>query len=476
MPSARSSYANRRSRGEMNSSRGISDITRSTRSSVTPCGASCSATIFCAGVFTEDPLCPESTIRVGSLASAVPHCAPQKWRRPVRQRSRLVRRTGPAHARVEFAHPSEQEFARFLDYYRIRWVYEPMSFPIGWEGTRVSEMFTPDFYLPEHDLYIELTTMKQSLVTPKNRKVRLLRELYPDLNGRLLYRKDYQPLLAKAGYGAVEVQSLRKQDIGAILISPVELETRVKALGRKISRDYRGQSLVIVGVLKGVTFFLADLARQIKVPFVLDYLDLRRYAGAQPHDRVRVARDIDYPIAGRHVLLVEDIINTGLTLAYVFSELRARLQGALPNPSVNLHASLERLRTAGGSDPGERRPWRAARRAALISARQGKSAGGRLQRLLAWMAGQDFSLLVKSGLLSQVEQIVVDGHRALYEAKGLEWAPPMAYHWLRYEDPDPVARLAEGVQKLRRRGVEFGAGAVDKACAKAVRKGFLNSD
>src|ERR1700694_3549428 len=203
-----------------------------------------------------------------SLASPAQPSVPQQWRRPVRQRSRLVRRTGPAHSRVEFAHPSEQEFARFLDYYRIRWVYEPMSFPIGWEESRVSEMFTPDFYLPEHDLYIELTTMKQSLVTPKNRKVRLLRELYPELNVRLLYRRDYQQLLAKAGYGALEVQNLRKQDIGAILISPVELETRVKALARKISRDYRGQSLVIVGVLKGVTFFLADLARGIKGSFV----------------------------------------------------------------------------------------------------------------------------------------------------------------------------------------------------------------
>src|SRR5258708_20334353 len=110
--------------------------------------------------------------------------------------------------------------------------------------------------------------MKQSLATPKHRTVRLLRELYPGLNVRLLYRKDYQQLLAKAGYGAVEVQNLRKQDIGAILISPVELETRVKALGRKISRDYRGQSLVIVGVLKGVTFFLADPARPIKLPFL----------------------------------------------------------------------------------------------------------------------------------------------------------------------------------------------------------------
>ena len=105
--------------------------------------------------------------------------------------------------RVGFVHPSEQEFARFLDYYRIRWVYEPASFPIGWEDGRVSEMFTPDFYLPEYDMYVELTTMKQSLVTPKNRKVRLLREFYPEINIRLLYQKDYQQLLVQAGYGVL---------------------------------------------------------------------------------------------------------------------------------------------------------------------------------------------------------------------------------------------------------------------------------
>jgi hypoxanthine phosphoribosyltransferase len=225
---------------------------------------------------------------------------------------------------VQFAHRSEHEFARFLDYYRIRWIYEPVSFPIAWEGERVSEMFTPDFYLPEHDLYLELTTMKQSLVTPKNRKLRLLRELYPDVNVRLLYRKDYHQLLAKAGYGALEVQHLRKEDIGEILISPVELETRVRALARKISRDYRGRSVVLVGVLKGITFFYADLARQIKVPFVIDYMDLKRFAGALPRERVTVARDIDYPIEGHHVLLVEDIVNTGLTLDYLLSGLRER--------------------------------------------------------------------------------------------------------------------------------------------------------
>ncbi len=270
------------------------------------------------------------------MASA-PAPVPEKWRRPVRQRSRLIRRSGPAHSRVNFAHPSEQEFARFLDYYRIRWVYEPVSFPVAWEGERVAEMFTPDFYLPEHDLYIELTTMKQSLVTPKNRKLRRLRELYPDVNVRLLYRKDYHQLLAQAGYGVLEAQHLRKEDIGQILISPVELETRVRALANRISRDHRGHSLVVVGVLKGVTFFLADMARQIKVPFVLDYLDLKRYAGAAPRDRVHIARDIDYPIEGRHVLLVEDIVNTGLTLDYVLSELRER------NPaSIDIVTLLDR--------------------------------------------------------------------------------------------------------------------------------------
>jgi hypoxanthine phosphoribosyltransferase len=265
------------------------------------------------------------------LASSVvaPNSIPQKWRRPIRQRSRLVRRTGPAHSRVAFAHPSEQEFARFLDYYRIRWQYEPVSFPIAWEAGAVAEMFTPDFYLPEHDLYIELTTMKQSLVTPKNRKLRMVRELYPDLNVRLLYRRDYQQLLAKAGYGALEVQHLRKEDVGQILISPVELETRIRALGRKISRDYRGQSLVLVGVLKGITFFLADLARQIKVPFVIDYLDLQRFGGPQPARKVGIARDVDYPLEGRHVLLVEDIVNTGFTLDYELSELGRRNPASL---------------------------------------------------------------------------------------------------------------------------------------------------
>jgi hypothetical protein len=90
------------------------------------------------------------------------------------------------------------------------------------------------------------------------------------------------------------------------------------------------------------------------------------------------------------------------------------------------------------------------------------------------MATQDFRLLVEGGLLAQVEQIVVDGHRSLHESKRLAWSPPLAYRWLRYEDPMPVERLLDGVKRLRRRGVEFDAGPVEKACVEAEKKGFLN--
>jgi cytidylate kinase len=99
-----------------------------------------------------------------------------------------------------FAHPSEQIFANLLDFYRIAWEYEPRSFPVQWDaGGRVSESFSPDFYLPEFDLYVELTTMKQSLVTRKNRKIRLLRELYPHLNIQVFYQKDFENLIFKYG-------------------------------------------------------------------------------------------------------------------------------------------------------------------------------------------------------------------------------------------------------------------------------------
>jgi hypothetical protein len=101
---------------------------------------------------------------------------------------------------VRFAHASEAELARILDYYGVRWEYEPRTFPILWnlEG-KVVESFSPDFYLPEADVYVELTTLKQSLVRRKNRKLRRLRELYPDVRVKLFYGKDFRALMLKYG-------------------------------------------------------------------------------------------------------------------------------------------------------------------------------------------------------------------------------------------------------------------------------------
>jgi hypothetical protein len=102
--------------------------------------------------------------------------------------------------RPSFAHASEAELARILDFYEVRWSYEPDTFPIGWnlEGD-VVESFAPDFYLPDLDLYIELTTLKQKLVRKKNRKLRRLRELYPDVRIKLFYARDFRMLMLKFG-------------------------------------------------------------------------------------------------------------------------------------------------------------------------------------------------------------------------------------------------------------------------------------
>jgi len=101
---------------------------------------------------------------------------------------------------VSFAHTSEGQFARLLDFYDIRWEYEPREFAVEWDETGDPiKSFRPDFYLPDEDQYIEITTMNQKLVTKKNRKVRRLRELYPDVRCKVFYQRDYLHLLVKYG-------------------------------------------------------------------------------------------------------------------------------------------------------------------------------------------------------------------------------------------------------------------------------------
>jgi hypoxanthine phosphoribosyltransferase len=101
---------------------------------------------------------------------------------------------------IQFVHPAERTFARILDYYGLQWEYEPRTFPLEWnpDGS-VSEAFTPDFYLPEQDLYIELTTLRPKLSTIKNRKLRRMNELYPEIQIKLLKRRELHQLMIKFG-------------------------------------------------------------------------------------------------------------------------------------------------------------------------------------------------------------------------------------------------------------------------------------
>ena len=109
------------------------------------------------------------------------------------------------HQAVRFAHNAEEQLAKLLDFYGVAWEYEPRTFELdhGADG-QVTRAFTPDFYLPAHDLYIEVTTLRQGLVTKKNGKVRRLQELHPEVNIKVLYQRDYLGLVHKYGLEAPE--------------------------------------------------------------------------------------------------------------------------------------------------------------------------------------------------------------------------------------------------------------------------------
>ena len=131
------------------------------------------------------------------------------------------------HEEVSFAHNSEKQFAKLLDFYEIEWVYEPTTFDIEWDSQgQPAQRFSPDFYLPGFDLYIEITTLNQKLVTKKNRKARRLMELYPDVRCKVLYQRDYLNLLVKYGLEEPSQKSLlhgsapaSEQTLGEMLAS-----------------------------------------------------------------------------------------------------------------------------------------------------------------------------------------------------------------------------------------------------------------
>jgi hypoxanthine phosphoribosyltransferase len=144
---------------------------------------------------------------------------------------RLPHESSLPHESIVFAHNSERQFAKLLDFYGIEWQYEPHTFVLDRDPRgNPLEAFSPDFFLPAYDLHIEITTLKQKLVTKKNRKVRKLTERYPDVNVTILYQRDYLNLLVKfglespeqvAGYGDVATSAEQGDSLLALgIIDP----------------------------------------------------------------------------------------------------------------------------------------------------------------------------------------------------------------------------------------------------------------
>jgi bifunctional protein TilS/HprT len=228
-----------------------------------------------------------------------------------------------------FAHPAEIELARLLTFYGLRWAYEPTTFAVRWgKDGRPVEFVTPDFYLPEHDLYLELTTMRQRLVTRKNRKFRLLRETYPNVRVRLLYLRDFERL--RDVYGPSQVE--REARIGAMLYAEQDVEMRIAQLAHELVEAWgdkvatgRGQRPLLVGVGSGSERFLTSLGENVRdlgVPVDLDRVALSSLAAELGPSRVRVSRPPITSLAGRSVTLVQEVLSTGLSATFLTAWMR----------------------------------------------------------------------------------------------------------------------------------------------------------
>lgn len=243
-----------------------------------------------------------------------------------------------------FAHPAEVELARLLTFYGVRWSYEPTTFALRWGNDgRPEEFVTPDFYLPDFDVYLELTTMRQRLVTRKNRKFRLLRQHYPNVRVRLLYLRDYERIRDIYGTRGVDVESR----LGPVLLAEQEVEQRIAALAAELSQiiDARpkGESRLrplLLGLGPGSARFLGALGEGVRARGIavdIDRADLTSLVSAPEAERVRLVRTPAQPIAGRAVVIVQEVVSSGLSAAFVQAWLQRRGAAA-----IDLCALLDR--------------------------------------------------------------------------------------------------------------------------------------
>jgi hypoxanthine-guanine phosphoribosyltransferase len=230
-----------------------------------------------------------------------------------------------------FAHPAEVELARLLTFYNIRWAYEPTTFAVRWRDDGSPEEFvTPDFFLPDHELYLELTTMRQRLVTRKNRKFRLLRENYPNVRVRILYQRDFVRL--QNSYAP----TVREQSVhmGSTLYQERELLARISELARELVDAWlmrpatgRDERPLLLGLGAGAQRFLDALGAAIHAQGfpvdrdVIEVTSMGAIAGAG-QARIRVAHSPRASVAGRPVIVVQEVLSSGLSAAFIEGWLR----------------------------------------------------------------------------------------------------------------------------------------------------------
>lgn len=243
-----------------------------------------------------------------------------------------------------FAHPAEVIFARLLTFYGIRWAYEPTTFAVRWASDgRPQEFVTPDFFLPDYQLYVELTTMRQRLVTRKNRKFRLLREQYPNISVRILYLRDFERLRETIGHGRSE----REARVVGTLFEQHDVEVRIAEVATHLARDWQdrmpandGRRPLLLGLGSGAEYFLASLGHNLRalgVAVDLDQIELTSIADEETDARIRVSRSPIATFQGRSVVIVQEVLSTGLSAAFLEAWLRRHGAG-----SVEVCALLDR--------------------------------------------------------------------------------------------------------------------------------------
>ncbi len=233
----------------------------------------------------------------------------------------LPRRAGVWGKNASFAHPAEREVSRILDFFGLRWSYEPTAFLLrSHPDGRPAEMMTPDFYLPDLDVYLEVTTMRQSLVSRKNRKARLLREHYPGVRLKLLYRADYQRLVGLyrgvLGQGTHDLTLTMFLSPDSISSAVMDITTRVLArCERSLTLTDRLPMLVVSN--RGALPLLHDCLRQLRACGMdLQSCELS-FTVSGSTSRVTPIRSRTLPAPGQPVILLETLVSTGMHLAHV---------------------------------------------------------------------------------------------------------------------------------------------------------------